>query len=174
MFKKVSVIALIVILCVVFVGAADAKKYSRRKSKRPTTLRVPGGANIPSVGLAIDASYDPRLDDLVPGYKVVNVALFNQSFNIIVLDPSMDKWWVNFPDGRKKKVLFDLRSQAPEVWSKLPEKAKSLIAYPLYLPVGARQVIDLFVPDKYNAAAFNAVILKLRSLPVTLEILASQ
>ena len=175
MLKKLSVIALVVIVSLSFVGTANANKYNRpRRSKKTGAIRVPGGANIPSVGLAIDASYDPRLDDLVPGYKIINVALFNQSLNIITLDPSMDKWWVKFADGRKKKAIFDLRSQAPEVWAKLPEKAKELVAYPLFLPVGGRQVIDLFVADTVNVAQFNGVIIKLRSVPMKIDIMASQ
>lgn len=175
MLKRFSVIALVAILCISFAGVADANKYGRRRSSRKQgVIRVPGGANIPSVGLAIDASYDPRLDDLVPGYKIISVALFNQSFNIVALDPAMDRWWVKFADGSKKKAIFDLRSQLPEVWSKLPDKVKSLVTYPLYLPVGARQVVDLFVPDTVNAAQFNVIVIQLRSVPLGIEVMASQ
>jgi len=109
MLKRVSLFFLVIIFFLSFAGMTEAGKYSKYRSnvrKQPKLIRVPGGANIPSAGLAVDASYDPRLDDLVPGYKVINVAVFNQSLNIITLDPSSDRWWVKFADGKKKKARY--------------------------------------------------------------------
>ncbi len=156
----------------IIIGMAVVASYAHAKKQ---IYRVPGGANIASLGLSIDASYDPRLDDLVPGYKVINVAFMNQGFNIFYLDPEKDKWKIKFA-GRSKTVtvIHDLRRADPVAWSKIPERAKGLVSYPLVLPIGARQVIDLFVPDKVDVAMFNELHIYLRSRNVRLQILVRQ
>ena len=138
-------------------------------------LRAQGGTNIVQIGLSIDASYDQRFDGFVPGYKVINVALVNQSFNIVYLNPEKDRWTVKLA-GKTKPVtaVHDLRRSAPKAWAELPEKAKDLLSYPLIIPVGARQVIDIFLPDTVDVTAFNEVDIYIKSVDTTLEILARQ
>ncbi len=146
-------------------GASGGKKV----------LRVPGGTNVPELGLATDASYDKRLDNLVPGYKVITVALVNASFNIIPLDPDKDRWWIKVAGERKKvPVLHNLRQQDPKAWSALPERVQKLVAYPLFIPIGARQAVDLFVPEQYDLETFTELIVKLAAIRPRIEVLVSQ
>ena len=144
-------------------------------AKKKQAIRAAGGTNIGGVGLVIDASYDPRFDNFVPGYKVINVAVINQSFNIIHLDPDKDRWKIKLA-GKKKMVpvIHDLRRSAPKTWAELSEKARNIMSYPLFIPVGARQVIDVFVPDSVDAASFTELDIFLRSLNVRIEVLSRQ
>ncbi|MFA5812404.1 MAG: hypothetical protein WC956_08765, partial [bacterium] len=141
----------------------------------PQVIRSPGGMNIGNIGVVIDASYDPRLDTLVPGYKVINVVLVNQSFNIIFMDPEGDKWQIKMVDGGKPiNAVHDLRRYDPKAWAVIPERAKRIMGYPLALPVGAREVIDLFVPDSVDVQNFNELDIFLKSINIKLEVLVRQ
>ncbi len=164
--KKIIFSIAMIIVIALLASHAHAKKQ---------TYRIPGGANIAPLGLSIDASYDPRLDDLVPGYKVINVAVMNQGFNIFYLDPEKDRWSIKL-SGKSKSItaIHDLRRKDPVAWSKMPERARGLVAYPLVLPIGARQVIDIFVPDTVDVARFNELDIYLRSSNTRLQILVRQ
>jgi hypothetical protein len=165
MKKIICSIAMIIVIALV-ASFAHAKKEQ---------YRAAGGANIQSLGLSIDASYDPRLDDFLPGYKVINVALMNQGFNIIYLDPEKDQWKIKL-SGKSKAItaIHDLRRQNPEAWHNISEGARDLVAYPLVLPIGARQVIDLFVPASVDVQAFNELEIYLKSRNTRIQILVRQ
>jgi hypothetical protein len=140
-------------------------------AKKSKVIEVYGGMVIPGVGLAIDASYDQRLDNFVPGYKVLNVAIVNSSFEIIAMDPARDKWLIEIKgDKRKYEAITDLRNEDPQAWNQIPMRARGIIGYPLALPIGARQVIDLFVPESVKLEQFNKLIVKINSLGVTFKI----
>ncbi|MBN1283275.1 MAG: hypothetical protein JXA24_05845 [Proteobacteria bacterium] len=157
-----------VVIAALLLVAADAAAKAK-------VHRAIGGTNIVPVGLSIDASYDQRFDGFVPGYKVINVAVINQSFNIIFLNPEKDRWGIKLADGSKAiTAIHDLRRSAPKAWSELNDKSKDLLAYPLFIPVGARQVIDLFVPESVDAAKFNELTIYIKSLDTKLEIMARQ
>lgn len=144
-------------------------------AKKKNMIEVFGGAMIPGLGLAIDASYDNRLDSFVPGYKVLSVAIVNNSLNIIRLDPRRDKWWVQVKNFKKKyQVVSDLRGDDAAAWQNVPERARGLISYPLALAIGARQVIDLFVPDNVPLEEFNELIIYLSSLDTTIKVIPRQ
>jgi hypothetical protein len=167
MNKKV----VLALMCVVLLAACVHSSAAGKKK----VLRVPGGANIPPLGLSVDASYDPRLDHLAAGYKVINVAMVNQSLNIVYLNPEHDKWSIKLKGKRRsQKALHDLRQQDPKAWATIPEKARGLVGYPLALPVGARQVIDLFVPESIDVERFNELHVYLKSLNTRLEVMVSQ
>jgi hypothetical protein len=165
--KKLIALCLVGLLCAVCAHSAFAKKKEQ--------YRAPGGATINPIGISIEASYDPRLDGFVPGYKVINVAVVNQGFNIIYLDPEKDRWRIKLADEKKAvSAIHDLRGKDPTAWSKIPEKAKELVGYPLVLPIGAREVIDLFVPDSVNVEKFNELDVYLRIMNTEFEIMVRQ
>ena len=144
---------------------------AQARPKKP--IRVMAGTAIPKYALGVDVSYDPRLDTLVPGYKVLQVALVNNSFNMIPMDPKKDKWIVRTSEGKKKfKAIVDLRGKDPRAWNALPEGAQKKIGYPLFLPVGARQVIDLFVPTSVPLNTFTQVDINIKSMEARLEVMA--
>lgn len=164
LFLNAIAVVFVVVVCV---SPADAKKKE--------VVRVPGGTNIPQAGIVIDASYDPRLDTLVPGYKVINVVMINQSFNFIRLHPEKDKWSIKLAGKRNPiDAIYNLRRADPKAWSAVPEGARDLLDYPLVLPVGARLVIDIFVPDTVDMQDFNELRAYIRSLNTQFEVLVSQ
>ena len=165
--KKKIMISVLVCLCVAVAAPALAKK------KR--VVKVMGGTPIPGFNLIIDASYDPEFDTFAPGYRLINVAIMNNSFNIIEMSPDKDLWWIKTKKENKKyKVIADLRGEDAVTWNTLSEKARNLISYPLLLPIGARQVIDLFVPEDIPAAEFREIIIYINSMGTTFEVLARQ
>lgn len=164
---KRNIIFAFICLSLIVCGSADGRK------KR--VIKAMGGATIGGYGLAIDASYDPKLDTFVPGYKMLNVAIINTSFDIIEMNPQKDQWWIKTKRGDKKyRLVGDLRSENAAVWNKLPDRARSLISYPLLLPIGARQVVDLFVPGDVPVEDFQELVVYINSLGTIFEIQARQ
>lgn len=144
-------------------------------AKRKKIVKANGGVSVAPYGISIDASYDKRLDTLVPGYKVINAVVVNGSFNVISLDPKRDKWSIRFAGRRGEvPVINNLRSQEPKVWRALPEKVREMIGYPLVVPIGAEQVIDLFVPEKYDVGDFNELRAYIGPFHTRFDILVSQ
>lgn len=140
-------------------------------AKRKKLVKVDAGVPLERYGFAVDASYDARLKGLVPGYHVVNVAVINNSFNIIRLDATKDEWYIKLRGERKKyDALINLRDADPEAWSKVPEAAKSLLAYPLAVPIGARLAIDLFVPEKVDLSTLSILGIDLAYLGHPIEV----
>ena len=158
------------VLIMVIVGSFAQADARRKKGKG---VRVPAGTSIPKYALGVDVSYDARFDTLVPGYKMLQVALINNSFHIIALDPKKDKWIVHTTDGKKKyRAIANLRLKDPRAWNSIPPEAQKKMSYPLMLPVGARQVIDLFVPDTAPMETFTQLDVILEGLPERIEIMA--
>ncbi|MBT3181072.1 MAG: hypothetical protein HN337_01030 [Deltaproteobacteria bacterium] len=167
MKAKIFRVCAVLFLLLLFVPGADAKK------KR--IMQVMGGATVGTMGFIIDASYDPRLDKLVPGYKVINVIIINESFNIIHMDVSRDKWSIKIADKKKTiPAIHSLRSQKPGVWSDLPAKVRNVIGYPLIIPIGGRIVFDLFVPEGYDVSKFNELRAFFRSYNTRFDIMVTQ
>lgn len=163
----------VIVLMIIFSVALIVNSNALARGKR--VIRANGGAPIAPIGIIIDASYDPRLDTLVEGYKVINVVLSNQSFSIIYLDPQRDVWSVKLAGKSKAiKAIHNLRNQDPKSWSKLPEGAKKLVGYPLVLPVGAQDVFDLFVPASADLESFNELQAYIKSLNMRFDVLVSQ
>ncbi|HPW44813.1 MAG TPA: hypothetical protein PKU96_00375 [bacterium] len=165
--KRILMMVAVFILSVTFYSHAFCAKINK--------VQVNGGVPIQGYGLVIDASYDPRLDNLVPGYKLINVVIANSSFNIIGLDPQRDKWSIKV-DGKSSpiKALHNLRGQDPKAWSALPPRVKDVIGYPLLLPIGARDVIDLFVPETLDLEKFTTVEIFLKSMNTKFEVMAGR
>jgi len=163
--KKITGLLIIAVIVVVSVQA-----HARRSRE---TVRAMAGTSIPKYALGVDVSYDPRFDTLVPGYKILQVAFVNNSFNMIPMDPKRDRWTVRTSEGKKKyRAIADLRSKDPRAWNSLPPGAQKKIGYPLLLPVGARQVIDLFVPSSAPLETFTQVDIDIKSMDGRLEIMA--
>ena len=162
--KKLVGLFLIAVMAVVAVQA-------QARPKKP--MRVMAGTSIPKYALGVDVSYDPRFDTFVPGYKILQVAFMNNSFNIIPMDPKKDKWVIRTTDGKQKyRAVADLRGKDPRAWNTLPKGAQEKMGYPLMLPIGARQVIDLFVVDSAPLETFTQVDINIHSMDRRLEVMA--
>lgn len=155
-----------VVLCLIFSLNAYAKK------QRNAEFKTMAGANIPSAGMALDVSYDAATDGIIPGYKLVNVAITNNSIDIIQLDKEGDKWTVVDLKGGKHKAVIDLRKSDPESFSKLPAKLRGLIEYPILIQVGETKVFDLLVKDSVRLDTFRSAKFESSTMQKNFEIVA--
>ncbi len=127
---------------------------SAEKQDRGTTNRE---MKLHKHGITIDARYDPRLDNLVPGYKIMTIGLTNTGFDVLRLDPLKDHWVVVDAWGRKQKAIHSMRIKEPRTFIKLPPKLQQMIEYPVGVAVGYSETIDLFFPNNTDLNAFRAV-----------------
>lgn len=130
------------------------------QSKRGNVIAIPGGTVSPVYGVGFDVIYDPSLDNVVPGYKILTVAYTNNSMDIIQMEVLNDKWYVVDRSGGKKQAIINLRDRDPDVWKNLSQKLKILLEYPLLIPAGATQTIDLLFKKSANLGEFKMVIYK--------------
>ncbi|MBI2093026.1 MAG: hypothetical protein HYT75_08570 [Deltaproteobacteria bacterium] len=142
---KSFVLAMILLLPALAIGKKEEK------------LRVPAGSNIPSLGIALDASYDPLTDQIVPGYKILSVALTNNSINIMQLDKANDRWIVVDVKGKKHKAVSDLKELNPELYLSLQQKLRQLLEYPSLIQVGETVVVDLLIKENVGLEGFKLV-----------------
>ncbi|OGQ49678.1 MAG: hypothetical protein A3I09_02715 [Deltaproteobacteria bacterium RIFCSPLOWO2_02_FULL_47_10] len=126
-------------------------------AKKSKTLKIPAGSNIPTLGMAVDASYDPQTDGIIPGYRILSVAITNNSIDIFQMDRDRDNWVVNDLKGKKHQAIMDLKKDDPEFYIALPAKLRKLIEYPTIIQVGETAVLDLLFKDSVRLEGFRSV-----------------
>ncbi len=135
--------------CLLFSTALFAKSIP--------TMKVPAGTNIPALGMALDASYDPITDDIVPGFKILSVVVANNSMDVIQMDRDSDEWTVVTAKGARHEAILDLRKSKTDTYLSLPEKLRSKLEYPMMVQVGETRVIDLLFKDSVQLDGFRSV-----------------
>ena len=148
---KTKKVLTLLFLAVAFTEAACVE--SKKESKTSSTQRL----NIPNWGINIDATYDKKLDEVVPGYKILTVAITNRSVDMIKLDPNNDQWTIEDAWGRKQRAVISLRIKDPRVWDILPPKVKDLVEYPAGVQMGYSQTFDLFFPKSVELEGFRGI-----------------
>ncbi len=117
--------------------------FTAKDAKNPkTNQHMEAGKN----GITIDATYDPRLDNLIPGYKIVTVALTNNGFDVLKLNPIKDRWEIVDAAGKNRRAINSIRVHSPSLFGSLPQKVQMLVDYPVGINVGYSETIDLFFP----------------------------
>ena len=154
--KSVVLLASFILALAVF-GHACVTVTDGKKVKKEGIIKVPSGANVPSLGMALDVDYDPKTDRIIPGYKIVSVAITNNSIDVLQMDKETDEWDLIDVRGRKHSAVLDLRRHAPATYSALPERLKKLTSYPLIIQVSETRVIDLLFKDNLDLQSFRAV-----------------
>ncbi len=137
----------------VTVAALLAACVTSRDDKPSTSSRV----EVPNQGVTIDAKYDSRLDNLIPGYKILTLAVTNNGFDVIKLNPLKDKWEIVDAYGKTRRAINSLRVQNPSLFNRLPGKLQSLIEYPVGVAVGYTETIDVFFPQHQELTAFRSI-----------------
>lgn len=150
-------------------GATGARKASKGG---PEPIVVPAGTQVPALGLAFDLSYDPELDNLIPGYRILQVGITNGSLKVAELRPLDDRWYVIDRRGRRHSAVINLRLSDPDTWKSLPDRLKQLIEYPLFISVGESFVIDLLFPDRVELGEFGGVVFESVGLDKIIQIFA--
>ncbi len=113
--------------------------------------------NVPNWGIVIDANYDKKLDSVVPGYKILTVAVTNRYIEVIRLDPLHDRWTIEDAWGRKQKAIVSLRISDPNAWGRIPQKIQDLMEYPAGVQMNYSQTFDLFFPNSVNLDRFRGI-----------------
>jgi hypothetical protein len=139
--------------------------YTNTGGSNPKASSSQARLNLPNWGIVIDANYDQKLDGVVPGYKIVTVALTNRSIDLIKLDQANDQWFVEDAVGKKLRGINSLRLRDPQTWTQLPNKVRDIIEYPGGVQIGYTQTFDLFFPqnvdlDHFRSISFYSAILK--------------
>lgn len=119
------------------------------RPKVPKFVKSQSGLNIPKWSIAIDGYYNKALDNLVPGYKIVHVAVANRSSRVVSLSPSKDRWQLILHSGEKIRVVNDInqiKSRLPEMF---PAQLLTKLAYPDSVKIAHAAKIDLLVPARY-------------------------
>lgn len=115
-------------------------------------------------GIVIDATYDPRLDNLIPGYKILTIALTNNSADVLKLNPIKDRWEITDAAGKNRRAINSMRVHNPSLFGRLPSKMQNLVDYPIGISVGYSETIDVFFPlntdlrNFRNISFYNAAI----------------
>ncbi len=149
-------ILLVVSLMVVLAGACVTVR-SGPKTKKISRFEGFAGRTIPEAGLSIDASYDPRLDDLIYGYKLLPVTIRNVSLRAIPMDVRKDLWVVVGEKGQRYRAINSLKLKDPILWREVPDRMRSMIDYPEALPINYNVTFDLLLPKKAQLEYFRQI-----------------
>lgn len=136
--------------------ARTSKKKARAQDAE--NARSEAGLNIPEWGVAIDAFFDPRLTNLVPGYHIINIVLTNRRGSPILLSPTEDRWAVIDNSGKKHLAKNHGRALRGGVWDGLPSALKEKLSYPTAVKPGNFVTIDVFVSDDVDLSNFREII----------------
>ncbi|HKY62855.1 MAG TPA: hypothetical protein VJR29_05485 [bacterium] len=127
--------------------------FSARESGPKNSARV----ELHQHGIIIEAKYEPALDNLVPGYKIVTVGLTNNGTDILKLNPLRDRWEIVDATGQKRKAYNSLRIKDPAIWSRLPGQMKEMVEYPVAVAMGYSETLDLFFPSTVDISDFRSI-----------------
>ncbi|MBX7147877.1 hypothetical protein K1X76_02225 [bacterium] len=172
--KKIP-LALLTLLIATFLNpfAHALEKKTSKRTKEPKVIESEAGLIIQGWGIAIDALYDDRLDNLVKGYKILNVVVTNNNQNNILLDPLKDKWELEDSLGKKSTAINHLRLASEKLWVSLPEGLQKNFEYPQVVKPNKSAKITLFFPINTSLNNFKALSFKSFSIKKTFSILMS-
>lgn len=137
-------------LLLLFFAHACAKK----------AITVIDGQGHDAVPVVFDVDYDPILDNYVPGYKMLTVAVRNRGYEPYVLDPVNDKWTVVDVSGRKHMAFASLRTKDAQVWAGLKPQVRAKLTYPIVVPRHVTQTFDIYIPSNVDLANFRSIYYK--------------
>lgn len=133
-------------------------KGSKAKSSEPVSSEA--GLNIPEWGVAIDAVYDKRLDNLIHGYHLLNIVLTNRGDKDITLDVIKDKWRIVDSFGKKHTAYNHIKLFNSKLWDKLPDDFKDKVDYPQVVRPGKSTTVDVYLPISVSLSNFKEIIWK--------------
>ena len=154
---KRKILAVLLLTAVVSLSACVPFKSGKRQPKKNEKIQSVAGRIIPSYSMSIDANYDPRLNNLIDGYKLLPVIIKNMSLRNLIMDVKLDKWVVIGDKGQKYLAINSLRFKDRELWRSMPENMRALIEYPEIVPVNYSVTFDLFLPTKANLDWFREI-----------------
>lgn len=129
------------------------------QSGRKTSAKVEGqaGRALPGVGLSIDANYDSRLDQVIPGFILLPVSIKNISLRALPMDAKEDRWIIIGEKGQKYKAVNSLRLKDPVTWRETPDRIRDMIDYPEVVPINYSVTFDLLLPKNAKLKYFSKI-----------------
>lgn len=128
-----------------------------KKAKKESIVTSEAGLNIPEWGIAIDAIYDARLTNLVPGYQILNIVLTNRSAGTINLDVRGDKWAITDRAGHKYSAYNHVKNFDEKLWATLPPELQQKLDYPNAVRSNKSITIDVFFPKMVDLNNFHEI-----------------
>jgi len=147
---------IVIVLTVLSMGCFPGRNVPTAK-KRQTKIEGQAGRMITGMSVTVDADYDPRLDNLIAGFKLLPVVLKNMSLRNIPMDDKLDRWVIVGEKGQKYKAVNSLRHHDARLWREVPEKMQNLIDYPEVVPINYSVTFDLLIPAKANLEYFKEI-----------------
>lgn len=162
-----------VLLIASFLAIAACMPQASKQSKAEGAYQdmyMPSGTAAPALSIGFEVNYDPQTDNIVPGYKIITVAITNTSLEYLQTDEMVDQWWVVDRGKSRHKAVLNLHDKNPDVWAKLPPRLRKYIQYPLMVRIGDTATIDLLFPDSVNLNEFREVVFKCSGRQKTIHI----
>jgi len=94
---------------------------------------------------------------LIPGYKIVTIALTNNSVDVLKLNPIKDRWEITDAAGKNRRAINSMRVHNPSLFGRLPSKMQNLVDYPVGISVGYSETIDIFFPAATDLRNFRNI-----------------
>jgi len=167
MFKKTLISFLILLFIAPYANSAVSNRYKgkykkgfKNKDKKERVIKSEVGLNIPEWGLAIDAIFDPRLSELIPGYHIVNLVITNKRGEPIMFDTRNDRWTIVDHVGKRHTAHNHVKQFNRKLWPNLPKKLQAMLEYPHKVSPGRSITIDVFIPKSVDLINFKEVVWK--------------
>lgn len=133
------------------------EKFKSRNKINKSETTIEAGLKLPQWSIAIDASYDARLDNLIPGYRIVHVVLSNSREDTILLDPSKDRWLITDSTGRRHTAINHVKKIDRKLWEEMKPELKKKLDYPTSVGPHYLTTIDLFFSDSVDLFQFREI-----------------
>lgn len=159
-----------IVLCLTISACMSQSRKSIASDAAYQDIYVPSGTAAPALGIGFETSYDPQTDNIVPGYKIITVAITNGSLEYLQTDEMVDQWWVVDRGKNRHKAVLNLREKNPDVWAKLPPRLRKFVQYPLMVRIGDSATIDLLFPNTINLNEYREVVFKSSARQKTIHI----
>ena len=149
-------LSILFILLVLSAGCFPGRNATPTR-KRITKIEGQAGRMIAGAGLTIDADYEPKLNNVVAGYKLLPVVVKNMSLRNVPMVDKMDRWVIVGEHGQRYRALNSLRRKNPRMWREIPEKMQNMIDYPEIIPINYSVTFDLLMPAKAKLEYFKEI-----------------
>lgn len=142
-------------MCLVLVTLGCVVVRPGKKKQGP--IEGQAGRNLSFYSISIDANYDSRLNELIPGYKLLPIVMRNSSLRAVPMDAGNDRWIIVGERGQRYTAINSLRIRNPKMWRGIPDKMRTMIDYPEIVPINYSVTFDLLLPEKVRLEYFKEI-----------------
>lgn len=155
--RNTNKILVLTLTALLLVATSCIPIHTRGGRKISNKIEGQAGRLLHPYSISIDANYDPRLDSILPGYKLLPVVIRNVSMRTIIMDANEDKWIIVNENGKRYRAINTLRTQDRKMWRRLPKKMRTIIDYPEVLPLNYSVTFDLLFPKSARLDYFREI-----------------